>query len=283
MNTKEITTREKLKKYFETGKYPSESQFAELIDALRLKEDILSTKEMIMLNNSLESIDNGYFSYTANNIEDLNFSILISQQNEEDQLIEFGNTYGNEKKQYFLGKAPYIIKVQDFHEENLKEYEYLFISYRVSEKFTYNRLFGEGLYAFPKGFEFGTLQGKRFYMQISKLIISQKVSIVNMPIKFVNKTGVPIEYRLQSGYWNNEYTDKDIITDHYNVSDSFYFYYKADLRGIDKSIECKLYDADTDQLIMTGYLSAGQNNQDMWGGGQTYGTKNIRIECNYTD
>ncbi|SHE79113.1 hypothetical protein [Chryseobacterium takakiae] len=46
METNEITTREKLKTYFETGKYPTESQFAEWIDSYWHKEDITSQETL---------------------------------------------------------------------------------------------------------------------------------------------------------------------------------------------------------------------------------------------
>ncbi|KPH15015.1 hypothetical protein [Chryseobacterium sp. ERMR1:04] len=81
--------------------------------------------------------------------------------------------------------------------------------------------------------------------------------------------------------WSHIYTAKDILTNHYDIGDYLTFNYKADLREIDKSIECKVYNEDNDQLLTTAYLVARQNNINVSGGGTEYGIRNVRIECNY--
>ncbi|WP_346985733.1 hypothetical protein [Chryseobacterium sp. POE27] len=47
MEKNEITTKEKLKTYFETGKYPTESQFAEWIDSYWHKEENITSQETL--------------------------------------------------------------------------------------------------------------------------------------------------------------------------------------------------------------------------------------------
>jgi hypothetical protein len=278
-----LTTREELKTYFETEKYPTQSQFSDLIDSLKHKQDVLTNKEAIILANSLASIDNGYILYSImNHNEDAEFPINVSQQDSEDQLINLFGTANEGRKQYFFGNPPYIVKAKEFPTEVLKENEYSLLTWQINPNYQMYRVFGNNLPTIPDGFEFGTLENKRLVIQINKMNLGQKIDILNTSIKFVNKTEVPIQYRVSASYWNSLYTNKDIITDHYSIGDYLFFYCKADLREINKTIECKFYDADNDSLIMTGYLYAGQDNQD-GGGGQVSGIRNVRIECIYQE
>ncbi|MCS3870486.1 hypothetical protein J3D55_003402 [Chryseobacterium ginsenosidimutans] len=279
-----LTTREELKTYFETEKYPTQSQFSDLIDSLKHKEDVLTNKEMVILANSLATLENGYVQYITRNDRHFKFPIVVSQQDAEDQVIEMGNTNGYDKKQYFLGNAPYTIKAKKFEMEKLEKYEYYHVSYRIdSDTDVSTRIFGNNLPAIPEGFEFGTVKDNWFYFQLYKQTSDQQIDIVNTSIKFVNKTEAPIQYRLEggSGNWADKYRAGDTVTDHYSFGDYLYLWYKADLREIDKSIECKVFDTNDDRLLMTCYLDAGRNNQDIWGGGQVLGLRDVRIECDY--
>ena len=131
----------------------------------------------------------------------------------------------------------------------------------------------------PEGFEFGEVEGKQFYITITKQNFGRQIKVVNTTVKFLNETGVPIEYKASSSNWSVKYRSEDTVTDHYEKWDYLYFYYKADLTEVENDIHCKLYNDDTNQLIGTGYLRAGQNNQNTWGGSQVRGIRNIRIEC----
>jgi hypothetical protein len=281
MEKNEITTREKLKTYFETGKYPTEGQFAELIDFFRLKEDVLTNKEMVTLSNNLASLDNGYIDYTVANIKDLKFSIVISSKDEEDQTLTISNTYGKEEKRYFYGNAPYSISTKEFPVEELEKNEYYFLNSQIDETFAMNRLFGNNLTTIPDGFELGTVQNKKLYIQLSKQNFEQEINVVHTSFKLVNKTEIPIQYSLYGTYWSNKYTSEDTVTDHYDVWDSLGCLFKADLTEVNKSIECKTYNADNDELLMTGYLLPGQKNDNVWAGSIITGIRNARIECDY--
>lgn len=284
MEKNELTTREKLKTYFETGKYPTQSQFSDLIDSLRLKEDGMTNKEMVILANSLAAIDNGFISYLNYNTEDENFPIVISSPDEEDQVIIVGKSKNYEGvKQYFLGSEPYTIKAKEFSAEGLKGTEYYYLRYQIDSNYMLYKLFGNNLPTIPDGFEFGMLEGKNFTLEIHKLDYGKKINILNTNIKFINKTEVPIQYMTYGGVWSHKYTSKDIITDHYDVGDYLSFNYKADLRGIDKSIECKIYNEDNDQLLMTAHLVARQNNINVSSGDTANEIRNIRIECDYVN
>lgn len=236
---------------------------------------------MAALANSLESIDNGYIAYNGNNIGELKFPIAISSKDEEDQLITIGETYGINEKRYFLGGAPYTIKAKKILGEELLENEYYLLTYQINPSFTINKFFGNNLHTIPDGFEFGTLEGKRFVVQIIKQNLGQKINVVNTSIKFVNKTEVPIQYRTEGGNWGDRYRAEDTVTDHYDVGDYLYVWYRADLKEVNKSIECKVYNEENNSLLMTGYLNAGQNNQNSWGGDTIREIRHIRIECNY--
>ncbi|WP_185287921.1 hypothetical protein [Chryseobacterium lactis] len=281
MEENKLITRDQLKTYFETGKYPTQNQFSDLIDSLRLKEDALTDKDVVILANSLAAINKGSVQYTINDDIDLKLSLLVNQQEGEDQVIKMDYTYGGEKTQYFWGDAPYTLTIKELSQGKLAETEYYNLRYSLGPNFESNRLFGNNLPEVPEGFELGKMEGKRSSIRINKQRFWKKIDIINTHIEFVNKTEVPIEYRPEASYWNHQYTAKDLDTHHYDVDDSFYFYYKADLRAIEQSIQCRLYDADNGNLLMTGYLNAGQNNPSAWGGGQTHGVRNIRIECDY--
>jgi hypothetical protein len=85
---------------------------------------------------------------------------------------------------------------------------------------------------------------------------------------------------IYAGYWSHEYTDKNIVTDHYDLGDYLTFNYKADLKGYDQRIECRLYNDDTNELLMTTWLNAGVYNVNIPGGSADR-CRNIRIECDH--
>lgn len=275
-----ITTREKLKTYFQSGDYPTQSEFVELIDSLKHKEDAPTDKELVIIANYLETIDNAYIQYYID--EDLKFPIVISQQDEEESVIVLTNTHGNEIKHYLFGNPPYTIKAKAFPTEGLGINEYYFMYWQIDQNYQMQRLFGNNLPTIPDGFEFGIQEGKRFYLHVIKQSSGSQISIVNTKIRFINNTDVPIQYRAFSGNWGDVYRTENTVTNHYNLWDYLFFYYNADLREMDQSIECKVYDADNDQLIMTDYLYAGQNNENTSGGNMVSAIRNIRIECNYS-
>jgi hypothetical protein len=281
MEKNEITTREKLKTYFETGKYPTESQFAELIDFLSLKDDVLTNKELVDLSNRLASLDNGYITYRTNSIEEEKFPIVVRPKDEEDQVFVISKTDDKDEKRYFQGSAPYTIRTQKFSVEDLGENKYYYLYSLIDDSYATNRLFGNNLTAFPDEFELGTVENKKFYIQISKQDFEKKISNLHTRFTLVNKTEIPVQYALYGNYWSNKYTSEDMVTDHYDLSDSLACFYKADLTEIDKSIECRLYDADGDKLLMTAHLLPGQKNQNVWAGSIITGVRNVRIECDY--
>ncbi|GAA5084359.1 hypothetical protein GCM10023210_04100 [Chryseobacterium ginsengisoli] len=282
MEKNELISREELKTYFKTGKYPTQSQFSNLIDSFKHKGDVLTNKEVVIIANSLAAMTNGAIQYNImNDSGELHFSIVVSQQDAEDQIIEIDNTKGEWKRTYFFGNAPYNITAKEFSAEALKGTEYYNLYYQIHPDYAINRLFGNSLPMILDGFEFGTLEVKSFYLQINKIDLGQKINIVNTNIKFNNKTEIPIQYRIVGGNWSHIYTNKDIITDHYDIWDYLTFYYRADLREINQNIECKVYDADNDTLLMTSYLNAGQDNQNVFSGSSAMAIRNIRIECDY--
>ncbi|AZA74955.1 hypothetical protein [Chryseobacterium indoltheticum] len=281
MEIEELTTRDQLKTYFETGKYPTQSQFSDLIDSFTLKEDVMTNREAIILANRLASIDNAFIYYFTNNIENLKFPIVISSQDEEDQVITLEETNSLRVKQFLLGSAPYTFKTKKISEGNLKETEYYGLEYQLNQNYFIYRLFGNNLNTIPEGFEFGKLDNIGLPIQISKGDYGRRINVVNTSVKFVNKTEVSIQYRIEAAGWSDRYRDEDTVTDHYDIGDYLVFYYNADLRKTDQSIQCDIYDEDNGKLLTTGYLHAGQN-QTSWNGGQIVEVRNARIECYYS-
>lgn len=282
MEIDKLTTREQLKAYFETGKYPTQSQFSDLIDSLRLKEDVMSNRDAIILANRLASISNGYIAYSNKSSADEEFSLVISSRDEEDEVITLSKVNQNEGiKQYFFGNAPYTVKAKEFSTKELKETEYYYVRYQINPNYMLYKMFGNTLPTISDGFEFGTLENRMFYFEINKIDYGKKINIINTNIKFINKTNVLIEYKIEGGIWSHVYTSEDIVTDHYDVGDYLNFNYRADLRGVDKAILCKVYNEATDELLMTSYLSPGFNNENNSGGGTAYEVRNVRIECDY--
>lgn len=276
-----LTEREELKTYFETGKYPTQSQFAELIDSLRHKEDALSYKDIVNIANRIEALDSGNIQYYLYNVGDQKFPIVMSSQGSEDLMIELKISFNNNVNSLrVFGKAPFTFKTKKFPAEGLGTNEYYYLNaYMDSTSVT--RMFGNNLPTIPDGLELGTLEGKDFFLNINKYPIEQQINIVNTSIKFVNKTNAIIQYKVQSNNWGNAYTAKDSVTDHYDMWDNLYFYYKADLQRISQNIECRVYNADNDQLLITTSLLAGQDNREVWANGEVKEIRNIRIECDY--
>jgi len=276
-----LTTRDKLKTYFETGKYPTQSQFSDLIDLLRLKEDILTNKELVTLANSLEAIENTFIYYYTSDIGDLKLPVVISSKGEEDQVIIVGETLGGSERRYLFGNAPYTIKTKEFSGGKLNENEYYNLGYQLNQTYMITRLFGNNLQTIPDGFELGVLNDKKMPIQILKQNFGKKINVVNTGVKFINNTEIPIQYRIESANWSDGFKTEDTVTDHYDLWDYLSFYYDADLSGSSLSINCEIYDADTDKLLSTTNLLAGQSS-NYWGGSQYLREiRNIRIECNY--
>ncbi len=277
MEENQITSREELKSYFEAGDYPTQGQFGKLIDSLRHKEDVLTNKEAAILTNSL----NGYIEYITNT-GDVKFPIVINSSDQEDQIINVNSRYDyEEEKKYFFGNAPYNIKAKEFPVEGLEGTQYYLLRYKVHPNYTIERLFGNNLPTIPDGFEFGILKSKKFYLRIEKQDYGKQINIVNTNIKFVNKTEIPIQYRVQSGNWGDTYKSSDTVTNHYDEWDHLNFYYNADFQEDNKFIECKIYNADNNELLSTSYLSVEYNSENAWPGSANR-VRNIRIECDYT-
>ena len=281
MEIDKLTTRDQLKKYFETGKYPTQSQFSDLIDSLRLKEDVMTNKEAAILANRLTFVDNIFVNFLANNVGNLKFSIVVGTNDEPDQVITAGDFKSFLDKCYFIGSAPHTIKVKEISEGDLKETEYYSLSYQLNQNYAIYRLFGNNLKTIPAGFDFGELDNIGLPIQITKGNYGRKINVLNTSVRFVNKTEVPIRYRAEGANWSDRYRAEDTVTDHYDIGDYLTIYYNADLRKIDQSIQCDIYDEDNDKLLTTGHLYAGQS-QSSWNGGQVMEVRNIRIECNYS-
>lgn len=277
----EFPTREELKIYFETGKHPTQGQFSDLIDSLKHKEDLLTNKELVTIANSLATLDNAYIEYYINNVGDLKFPIVVASQDEEESVIELWNNSGNETKQYYFGNPPYTITAKEFPMDGLAKNEYYFLYWQVDENNQMQRLFGNNLNTIPDGFELGRQKGKRFYFQLTRQNLVSQINVVNTKIRFINNTDMLVQYRAFSGNWGDRFRTEDTITDHYHLWDYLFFYYNADLRDTDQTIECKIYNADNDQLLLTNYLYAGQNNENVGGGNLLDAIRNIRIECDY--
>ncbi|UKB82381.1 hypothetical protein LF887_15355 [Chryseobacterium sp. MEBOG06] len=281
MKENKPTLRDQLKTYFEKGKYPTQSQFADLIDSLRLREDVYTRRELAILANSLTSIDNIFVSFLLNSIGNLKFSIVVSTNDEPDQVISSADFKSFLDKQYLIGNAPYTIKVKEILEGDLGETEYYGLTYQLNQSYSINRLFGNNLKTLPVGFDFGKLDSIGLPIQLSKGDYGKKINILNTGVTFVNKTEVPIRYRIEAPGWSSQYIAEDTITDHYDFGDYFSLYYNADLTKINQSIKCEVYNADNNTLLTTGYLPAGKN-QNSLNGGQVIAVRNIRIECSYS-
>lgn len=281
MENNGITTKEKLKTYFETGKYPTEDQFAELIDFLSLKEDALSNKELVTLANNLAALDNGYILYNTITIEDEKFPIVVSSKEGEEQTFTIGKTENKEQKRYFHGSAPYKISTKEFLVNELEGNKYYYLNTQIDDGHNTNRLFGNNLPPIPENFRLGTVENKKISVKISNEDFDRKINNVHTNLTFVNKTEAFIEYALYANYWSNTYISEDIVTDHYDIGDFLVCFYRADLSGTNKSIACRIYDTDNDTLLMTASLLQGQKNINVPAGGVLSGIRNARIECDY--
>ncbi len=281
MEKNEITTKERLKTYFETGKYPTESQFAELIDFLSIQDDVLSNKEMVNLANNLAALDNGYILYNTTSIENEKFPIVVRSKEGEDQIFTISKTENKEQKRYFQGSAPYTVSTKEFMVEKLEGNRYYSLYTQIDDGHTTNRLFGNNLPPVPEDFKLGTVENKKISIRITSEDFDRKINNIHTRITFVNKTDILIEYALYANYWTNTYISEDIVTDHYDLGDFLACFYRADLREISKSIICRIFDADNDTLLMEASLLPGQKNANVSAGGVLYGVRNARIECDY--
>lgn len=102
MNENKLITRDQLKTYFETGKYPTQNQFSDLIDSLRHKQDGLTKKETITLANTLNAIKSGFVAYVNYIPAEEYFPIVVRSGDEEDQIIDVSVNNGDIIRQYFL-------------------------------------------------------------------------------------------------------------------------------------------------------------------------------------
>jgi len=284
MEKNKVTTREELKTYFETGEYPTQTQFTKLIDSLRHKEDALSYKDIVNIANRLDALDSRTIDYYSD-AGDLKFPIVISQKDAEDLVIEVKNNAGIYKTQKVFGNGPFIITAKEFPVGILETNEYYGLSYNSYDQETgsseLQRLFGNNLPTIPDGFEIGIMKGKQSSLSIYKQDMSEKVYVLNTDIQFINKTEVDIQYKAHSTYWSSIYTNKNMITDHYNLADYLYFIFEADLRAVEQPIECKVFNTYNEELLMTVHLNPMENNHQVWGDKMVEKIRNIRIECDY--
>lgn len=281
MEDNKLITRDQLKTYFETGKYPTQSQFSDLIDSLKHKEDILNRRELLILANSLVTIDDATFYYTTNNVDDIKMQVAISSSNEEDQMITIKNYMSlGAVKQYLLGSAPYTAEIKKTVSGDLNGTVYYSLNYALNKSYRISRLFGNNLPGIPDGFYLGEVNNFNVALEINKADFGQKIETINTEIKFINKTEVPIQYMVSSQYWGDRARSEDSVTDHYSAWDFLIFNYNADLRAFSQSVRCDIYNDNDNKLLTTGYLQAGFN-QDLWSGGGINGVRNVRIECTH--
>lgn len=280
MENNEITTKEKLKTYFETGKYPTETQFAELIDFLSIKDGVQSNKEMVTLANNLASLDNGYILYNTISTENEKFPIVVRSKEGEEQIFTISKTENKEQKRYFQGSAPYAVSTKEFLVEKLEGNRYYSLYTQIDDGHTTNRLFGNNLPPVPENFELGTIENKKISVKITIEDFDRKITNLHTRFTFVNKTDILIEYALYGNSWSNTYISKDMITDHYDLGDFLACFFRADLSGTSKSIVCRIYDADNNALLMEVTLLPGQKNTNV-PAGVLSAVRNARIECDY--
>ena len=287
MKNNEVTTREKLKTYFQSGDYPTQSEFAELIDSLRHEDDVPSHRDIVNIANRLEALDSKTIEYYASDTGDLKFPIVISQKDADDLIIEIGSKEGISKRQKIFGKGAFTITTKEFPTGELGVNEYYNLSYYSSDGATgpsseLQRLFGNNLPTIPDGFAIGTMEGESSSLYIFKQDMGEKISIVNTNIQFINKTEVDVQYKIYASYWTSIYTNKDMVTDHYDNSDYLNFAFRGDLRKIERSIECKVFNTQNEELLVTANLNPLENNYQVGGNGSS-GEKirNVRIECDY--
>ncbi|MDF2834255.1 hypothetical protein [Chryseobacterium indoltheticum] len=241
----------------------------------------MTNREAIILANRLASIDNAFISFSRINVGDLKFSIVVSTNDEPDQVISSGDFKSMIDRCYIIGSAPYTIKVNEISDGDLGETEYYSLLYQLNQTYSIYRIFGSNLNTIYDDFDFGKLENIGLPIQISKVNYGSRINVLHTSVKFVNKTEVSIQYRIEAAGWSDRYRDEDTVTDHYDIGDYLVFYYNADLRKTDQSIQCDIYDEDNGKLLTTGYLHAGQN-QTSWNGGQIVEVRNVRIECYYS-
>ncbi len=243
----------------------------------------LTEQEAAIISNLMETLDNGYIEYDCNGIQGHEFNLAVEQQDYEGQVIKIAgeDTYG--RKQYFIGNAPYTIKVEDFPKEGLEANEYFFISYSLEGYNTIEKLFGNTLPYLDKGYLLGTVNGDRFGFRAEKQNLGTQVNVVNTDVSFINHTNEDILYRLSSAYWSIWYqNDASFKTEHFDKWDYLLATYRINLADSDKSVVIEIYNADTDELLKTATANKGGAYDGLWGG-QVNAVRNIRIEANYQE
>lgn len=282
MEENKLTTRDHLKTYFETGKHPTQSQFADLIDSLRLRDDVLTRRELAIFANNLAAIDNVFINILGENVGNLKFSIVVSTNDEPDQILSLSDFKNFLDKRYLIGNAPYTIRIKEIVDGDLGETDYYSLVYQLNQDYSIYILFGNNLKTLPVGFDLGELDSIGLPLQISRINYGRKVNILNTDVKFINKTDLPVSYRIIAPAWNDRYRTEDTVTSHYDLGDYLNLYYNADLTKVNRSIKCEIYNAENNTLLTTVYLPAGQNHKS-FSGGQVNEIRKIRIECSYSE
>lgn len=286
-----IRDKNTLKTFFETGDIPSQNQFVDLIDSFKHQNDtntlLLTDREIVSIANRIATIDNGFVEYYFDNMSKSLIKLNVAQENQENQEIEIRCDLidnGDVKKQYFVGKGPYAVAIKEFESEKLQANEYYYLYYETSLYDSIDRLIGHKLPTAFNGFEFGKLDGRSFHFYISKQNFGKEINVLHTNIKFINKTGISIEYKCQSTNWRDIYRKENSVTAHYNQWDYLYFSYNADMTKEDRTVECSVYDTDTNELLIIDYLEPGVNyrhfgNSSDSAGNRADKARNITIEC----
>jgi hypothetical protein len=286
-----IRDKNTLKTFFETGDMPSQNQFADLIDSFKHQNDtnalILTDREIVSIANRIATIDNGFVEYYFDNMSNSLIKLNVVQENLENQEIEIRcniHDNGDVRKQYFVGSGPYTVAIKEFESETLQANEYYYLYYETSLYDSIDTLIGHKLPTTFNGLEFGKLDGRSFHFYISKQNFGKELNVLHTNIKFINKTDIPIEYKSQSTNWRDIYRKENSVTAHYDQWDYLYFSYNADMTKEDYTIECSVYDTDTNELLIIDYLEPGINYRHFGNSSDSEGNRadkvrNITIEC----
>ncbi len=297
-----IESKESLKAFFAANKAPTQENFWKLIDAFvhRDEQEVIDPEKLIQglseetilaLANRIESSRKPMIRYRLIDIDQAEFEMSILSLDDSEQLLTATGSTPFEteddqshQKLYLLNQPPYQLKLNSIPADHLLTNEYLLLTIDFGkDRGKYSRLLGHDL-PYPKSEAIGAFDLKNGAMlQLRKLQTDSSIGTKTLNVQFLNNTSTSIRYALSSDHIGHLFQKEDCAFMVYDIDDMLYFNYNADMTNETKKIECKLFNANTEELLATAFLNPTKHNQMIWGGGAISADANsdFRIECEY--
>ena len=240
--------------------------------------DNLTYLENRDLCNKVFNFDGGLIEYFIST----DFIVDLSIQQTGVENIQLTDSFQTNRKFYVKEQGVYSLLLNSLQQQpNLGPTEYYYINYQLGNIFNAQKIFGNNLGSLPAGFQLFNNAFGRTYFSIQKINVGTTLSPNPVNVTYINNTSEQLGYRLETSYNGQipQYSSSnfEVFSNSWN---GFNVYAFANLTNVAVPIFMEFWDNNTNSLLNTITLNAGQNYQNQYIWGTNY-ISDLRIEFRY--